>query len=553
MIEIKISILSNINVNSLIKRLSKEHNVYKAPGYANWIGEILEEKSGLNEFSPKGIFVILDGHELLKPYELSYEEVKKTIDMYIGYIERYGNENSDINIFVSNIDIEQRQICSLKEARIEKIIEYYWYQALMDLVEKNSNIYIFDIKNLIEENGRNKFYSKKAWYLGGMKFSSVGEKIIIENLNRCIEAIEGKRKKCLVLDLDNTLWGGVVGEAGIEGIELSDVKEGARYKDFQKRIKEMENLGIILTIVSKNNYNDAIKVIKEHKDMTLKEDDFVLAKINWKTKVDNITQLAQELNIGLDSFVFIDDNPVERESVKSLIPEVYVPNFPVDSSNLEKHIIEVYNNHFLLLKATEEDQKKSEMYKSNIKRNLANKSSNDFNEFLKELETKVNIWKAEDEDIDRIVQLTQKTNQFNLTTIRYNRSQIKEFIYSDKYDVYVTSVEDKFGDNGKVGLIILEKKFNRVELNTFILSCRVMGRYIEDMIIDFIENVYIEKGYNEIITSYIPTERNKPVKTLFERLGYELMALKDNGWKEYRLILNKDKPIRNIYGELNKK
>ncbi len=552
MINIKISILSNINVDPIISKMSKKHDVYETEGYNTWIKEILDDNSGLKRFSPEVVFVLLDGHELLNLYDIDYEEAKYSLDEYLRYIKGYAKKNPETNIFISNLDMEQKRIQSLKEPRIEKLLEGYWYESLVKTMEVIDNIYIFDIKNIVEEIGRNQFYSKKAWYLGGIKFSPIAKKVIVENLNRYIKAVEGKRKKCLVLDLDNTLWGGVVGEDGITGIELSDVKEGARYKDFQKRIKELKELGTVLTIVSKNNHEDGMQVIRNHKDMILKEEDFILAKINWRTKAENIVELAQELNIGLDSLVFIDDNPIERESIKSLIPEVEVPDFPIDSSELEKHILEIYNDNFLALNPTEEDKNKSEMYKSNIKRKQSYEKADDFNEFLKGLETKVSIWKAKDEDVERAAQLTQKTNQFNLTTIRYTISDIKKFIDADDHDVYIGSVKDKFGDNGKVILAILKKESKLVKLDTFIMSCRVMGRFIEDMVVDFIEEKYREKGCEELITSYIPTERNKPVETLFDRLGYEVIDLKDDGSKKYKLNLKMDKPTRNIYGELNK-
>lgn len=551
MIKIKISILSNINVNSIIRKISKDYNIYKSPGYNAWAGELLNKDSGLNKFLPDTVFLILDGHELLNPYTDDLNIIEKNIDTYLGYIEDYSIENPNATIFISNLDIEQRKLQSLKDTRIEKLLEQYWHKELIKIVERVNSVYIFDYKNMVEDVGRNQFYSKKTWYLAGIKFSAIGEKKIIEKITSYINAIEGKRKKCLVLDLDNTLWGGVVGEEGLDGIELSDNKEGARYKDFQRRIKELKNLGIILTIVSKNNHADAIEVIKNHKDMVLREDDFILTKINWDIKANNIRNLAKQLNIGLDSFVFIDDNPIERESVKALIPEVKVSDFPKDSSNLENHIIDIYNNNFLVLNSTYEDSKKTEMYKSNLHRESALSQSNDFNDFLRKLETKVQVWKAREEDINRIVQLTQKTNQFNLTTVRYTELDIKKFIKSSNNDVYVFNVEDRFGDNGKVALIIVEKSLENIELDTFILSCRVMGRFLEDIIIDFIEKKYSKEGYKEIIATYIPTKRNKPVEELFDRLGYKTIELKADGYKKYTLNLEDRLPMREKYGELN--
>ncbi|SHJ67044.1 HAD-IIIC family phosphatase [Paramaledivibacter caminithermalis] len=546
----KISLLSNINIDLLAKKLRRDYEVYKPEGYGVWVQEMLNKNSGLNNYNPDIVFILLDGDELINK-DLDIVYIRKEIDTNIGYIENYIKNNIKTHVFVNNLDLSINKVQSIKDIRVERIIQSYWYEKLWDLNNKYGNFYIFDIKTLIESIGRNEFYSKKLWYLGGIKFSSKGDKLIKKEIDRCVGAFKGQRKKCLILDLDNTLWGGIIGEDGMDRIILSEHKEGARYKDFQKRLKEIKNTGVILAVVSKNNYDDALEVFKNHKHMILNEEDFVLMKINWKSKAENIREIAEELNIGLDSLVFIDDNPVERESIKSQIPEVVVPEFPDDTAELEKFIIDIYNDYFLSIKATEEDKKKTNMYKQNFNREKEMKSTASFEEFLKNLNTKIKIWKAKEDDIERAAQLTQKTNQFNLTTKRYLESDIDRFISSDKYDVYIASIEDKFGDNGKVSLIIIEKNDDKtVKIDTFLMSCRVMGRFIEEQIIDFIEDKYKRKGYEKIISYYYPTRKNKPVETLFEDLGYILVDKDKYGNKSYELLLDKINNERKKYGEL---
>jgi FkbH-like protein len=342
------------------------------------------------------------------------------------------------------------------------------------------------------------------------------EKVLEQYINRCVDSVKGKRKKCMVLDLDNTLWGGVVGEVGMEGIELSDYKEGARYKDFQKKLKEIKDLGIILAVVSKNNFDDAIKVIREHKHMVLKEEDFVALKINWDLKSQNIRDLSEELNIGLDSIVFIDDNPVERESVKRELPEVTVPGFPQDTSELLNFAVELYHNYFYTLDITDEDTVKTEIYRQNMKRRDAQKSSASYEDFLKSLETKIEIRRISAENVQRAAQLTQKTNQFNLTTKRYSEQELLALIDEEGFEGFVAYVSDRFGDNGMVSVVITKRKTDtEIELDTFLLSCRVMGRFIEEQIIGFIEDLYKKSGYKRLVTYYKPTEKNAPVKDFF--------------------------------------
>ncbi|WP_407921090.1 HAD-IIIC family phosphatase [Acetivibrio mesophilus] len=548
MIALKLSILSNINLDSLIGRLSKLYDVYKTEGYGAWIQEIINPDSGLYSFGPDMVFIIIDGEEMCNGQSKS----NSTIDTNISYIEEAVKNNPDITFFVSNIDLWTRKIESVKSGAKERRLEFLWEGGLFLLSSKYRNVYVFDLKSIVEDKGREQFYSKKLWYLGGIKYSMKAEKLLEQQINRCIASAKGIRKKCLVLDLDNTLWGGVVGEGGLEGIELSDYKEGARYKDFQRRLKEIKDLGIILAIASKNNFNDAIKVIREHKHMVLREEDFVALKINWDLKSQNIRNLSQELNIGLDSMVFIDDNPIERESVKRELPEVTVPDFPQDTSELVDFAIELYNDYFYTLNTTDEDTVKTEKYRQNMKRRDAQKSSASYEDFLLSLETKIEIRRLSAENVQRAAQLTQKTNQFNLTTKRYSEQELLAMIGERGFEGFVAYVSDRFGDNGMVSVVITKHKTDsEVELDTFLLSCRVMGRFIEDQIIGFIEDLHKKSGYKKLITYYKPTEKNVPVKDLFERLGYTLLDVDSTGNKKYVLNLGKSSTCsRKEFGEL---
>ncbi len=544
----RLSVLSNINLDSLVGRLSKLNDVYKTEGYGTWVQEIINPNSGLYSFGPQAVFIIIDGEEMFKGQSRN----NSTIDMNINYIEETVKNNPDITFFVSNIDLWTRKIDSAKAGSKERGLEFLWEDGLFLLSRKYRNLYVFDLKSIVEDIGREQFYSKKLWYLGGIKFSMKAEKVLEQYINRCVDSVKGKRKKCMVLDLDNTLWGGVVGEVGMEGIELSDYKEGARYKDFQKKLKEIKDLGIILAVVSKNNFDDAIKVIREHKHMVLKEEDFVALKINWDLKSQNIRDLSEELNIGLDSIVFIDDNPVERESVKRELPEVTVPGFPQDTSELLNFAVELYHNYFYTLDITDEDTVKTEIYRQNMKRRDAQKSSASYEDFLKSLETKIEIRRISAENVQRAAQLTQKTNQFNLTTKRYSEQELLALIDEEGFEGFVAYVSDRFGDNGMVSVVITKRKTDtEIELDTFLLSCRVMGRFIEEQIIGFIEDLYKKSGYKRLVTYYKPTEKNAPVKDFFERLGYSVLDVDSAGNKKYVLDLEKSSiDSRKKFGEL---
>ncbi|MGY4687987.1 HAD-IIIC family phosphatase [Petrotoga sp. DB-2] len=536
-----IGVYSNVTQEGICRKLERVFEDIKKPaGYGNWYLPLLN-----NDIEEDIIFIILDGLELFR----NIEDMEKELSNYINIIEKAVKDNSDKKFFVSSIDVHEDSIHAIKDFNIkDQEIENNWLKHLHKLNNDYPNFFIFDLKELITNVGRKNFYSKKLWYLGGMKFSNFGENMIVEEITKIINALEKSRKKCLVLDLDNTLWGGVVADIGIGNIELSEFKEGARYKDFQKRIKELKELGVLLAICSKNEENYAMDVFEKNKEMVLKNDDFIIKKINWQPKSKNISEIAEELNIGFDSIVFIDDSPFEREEVKSNLPQVIVPEFPEDTSELENFIIDVYKNYFYTINQTEEDKKKTKMYLDNIKRETEKKKSASIDEFLEKLNTKIYLWKLKPENLQRAHQLIHKTNQFNLTTKRYTEKQLQDFMNDPSYEIYVSRVEDKFGDNGTVFLLIAKKDDKKILIDSLIMSCRVMERFIEDRIISYLEDQWFKDGFEEIESTYIKTERNKPVENLFERLGYEV-TYKNENKKVYRLTKT-IKPNRKKIGEL---
>ena len=290
--------------------------------------------------------------------------------------------------------------------------------------------------------------------------------------------------------------------------------------DFQKELLSLWKQGIILAINSKNNFDDAIEVIQKHPNMILKEENFACVKINWDDKVVNLQKIAEELNIGLDSMVFFDDDPINQEYVRESLSEIKVVNLPKDPSRYAQILIEMKD--FEVLKITEEDTKRSRMYLDQKKRKELENKIGDFNEFLKQMNIEVKVKKANSFSIPRISQLTLKTNQFNLTTRRYKEDEVLKFSSSDDNIVECVQVSDKFGDNGIAGTYII-KKMNDEEwiIDTFLLSCRIMGRGVEEiMISQIIENARLS-GIKRIKGEFIPTAKNKPAENFYEKLGFK--------------------------------
>ena len=526
------AILSNVTVASLIDSTYKKvkEEIYTSSGYNTWVQELITAK--FSGSRPEAVFLVLYGRELIGDIASSYwKESKLTLDQYLGTIKTFSEDHKDIPLFVSSLDIQHDRILPLSAPRLEYKIESYWRSALEEI-----GVPILEIAEIARNMGREKFYSKRMWYLGSIPFSMSGEKAIAEEISKAWNALKGKRKKCLVLDLDNTLWGGVIGEDGLQGIELSATKEGSRFRDFQKRIKDLKDQGVLLTIVSKNNEEDAIETIREHPDMVLREDDFVIIKSNWEPKQVNILNIAQELNIGLDSLVFIDDNPIERESVKNALPEVNVPDFPKDSSMLESFAIEISKRYFPIFKLTDEDLNKTNQYKVEQKRNEIKQKSISIEEYLESLEMKKTFRQIDETDITRAAQLTQKTNQFNLTTRRYTESDIWNMIKSEYHQVWIGELEDKFGSYGKVILAIVKLEENTAFIDTFLMSCRVMGRNLEKDFLCKIEKEMISRGKTKIKAEYISTPKNSVVKDFWTENGYTQLN-NNNDNKNYEKYL----------------
>jgi FkbH-like protein len=544
-------LLSNVNVESIARRIAR-HEVHVAQGYGAWTQELANPASGTWVFRPSCVLLVVDGGELLRGHE-ELGQMLAEIDGQLTWIEQAAQRSPEIKVFVSTIDVPPRSLRPLKHGYLERRIEQHWHSRICQLAESRRNVYAFDLKSIVEQTGRAQFYSNKRWYLGGLRFSIAGEKLIAKELERILDAQALTRKKCLLLDLDNTLWGGVIGEEGLEGIELSDTGAGARYKDFQRRLRDLAGMGVILGVVSKNNEADVEEVFEKHEHMVLRKQDFAARRINWSPKAQSIAELAQDLDIGIDSMVFVDDNPVEREAIRAALPEVTVPEFPADTSELCTFAEQLYAELFFVLESTQEDRKRTESYLANARRAAERNSTTSPEEFFSGLRTKISLHRAGEDDIARAAQLTQKTNQFNLTTRRYTEQEVRALARAPCAAVYVASVADKYGDNGKVFVAIVRRlSADTAELETFLMSCRVMGRFIEDQILDEIVRQLRADGVSRLRVQFIPTRKNAPARAFVERLrGGRVISGNAAGAQTWEFDISRDSLVtRPAYAEL---
>ncbi len=530
-----IAILSNVNVEPVISLLDKKCTVFHNEGYGNIFEMLLDQDSSYNKGNIDITFILIDIADMIKECT-GADEAFKVIDEWFETLSLSLKENK--LYFVSDVDYRAVPMWVTQQGQNRVLqIENYWYEQLKKMTISYSNIFIFEYQKLVRKTGRENFYSSKFWYMGKIPYTSKAQKVIVEEIEKVLNLCKREPKKVLLLDLDNTLWGNVVGEEGINGINLSEDNIGAIYKDFQRTIKMIKDTGILLGIVSKNNEKDAMEVIKNHKHMYLKEEDFIIKKINWQPKYLNIIEIAKELNLGLNSFVFIDDNPAERELVASFLKEVTVPEFPKNIEHLSEFAWEIYEKYFKKLRLTDEDKHKTQQYVAEFKRNDIKKQMLSFSDYVKALNIKIACIKDAKDHIQRLHELIQKTNQFNLTGIRYDRAQIMNIVSDNAYKVYLFKAEDKFGDYGIISSVIVSVKDNIPIIELFVMSCRVMGRMIENYIIDYVEKDLKNSGYEEVIAKYIKTEKNKPVQDFYDKLGY-VVTEKHEKELRYRLHLN---------------
>lgn len=524
----KIALLSNITADLIAGKLRRKYDVYVPEGFDTWMQEVINPESSLYSVDLYAVILLLDGTEA-RTWNTAEEGAEK-INLWKQALNELVTNFTSVPVFASTIDIRENRIKSLSERKWKYEFENNWYQNIQSLIESGSNLYCFDLADSIAEIGRRQFYSNKMWYMSSIPYSRDGLNAVVTEIDRVLDAAFCTRKKVISLDLDNTLWGGVIGEEGTEGIELSDHKEGQRYYDFQRQLLEMKNRGILLTINSKNNPEDAEKAIQGHPSMLLRDDDFVSRKINWENKAVNLKAMESELNLTEGSFIFIDDNPVERETVKGECLCALVPDFPTDTTELLSFAEEIWFDYCRPLKVLGEDLKKTQMYHNETKRKQEMGESLNLDDYIKKLEMVVDIHRMRSGELERVTQLINKTNQFNVTTKRYIQTEIEEIAANPDNAIYVVYSSDKYGSSGLISVIILKESEVDVKIDTFLMSCRVMGRKLEYIII----NELAEKYEKRLIGEFIPTAKNAPVKKLYDRLGFTLLS-DNNGHKIYEL------------------
>lgn len=466
------------------------------------------------------------------------EEVKSKISLITNLI-------SDKRIIILTLPQNYQNNWQIKHAELSSAINDFNTIFLRSISSDKANVKVLDINQFFQ----NQMIEKIDW-----RFFFTSQMIINPKLAKPfkkwvkdqLDFISLKRKKCIVLDCDNTLWGGVVGEDGVHGVKLGQDYPGNTFKAFQQLLLMLSQKGIILAVCSKNNLADVQELWNDNPNNLINDKVLSAYRINWQNKAENIKSIADELNIGTDSFVFIDDNPIERGIVKEFLPEVEVPDFPEKPYELVDFFWKVYNKYFSTFELSIEDLKKTDQYKENFFRNESKKVFENMDEYLASLDIVIDIIPANDGNISRLAQMTQKTNQFNLRTQRYTEEDLKMKMNNGSY-IFCANVKDKFGDNGITIECIIDERNEELFLDSYLLSCRILGREIEKITLLSIIQKLTEQTGKPIKAEYIPSTKNTMTKEFLEKVGFILDNETEEGVKEYSFNPDQEIEIKDYY------
>jgi FkbH-like protein len=402
------------------------------------------------------------------------------------------------------------------------------------------NVLLCDIDFLAASVGRGQWFDARLWNLAKCPCRTDYLPVLAQALVDVVLSADGHFIKCVVLDLDNTLWGGVIGDDGLKGIALGEFDEGEAFVAFQKFIRELKRRGIILAVVSKNEHSNAILPFREHPHMVLKEEDISVFVANWDNKADNIRLVQKTLNIGFDSFVFLDDNPFERNIVREFLPQVVVPELPEDPSLYLQALAGL--NLFETASFSEADRQRADQYREEAQRGLVKTHYTNINDYLTSLAMEIKLERFNEFNLPRIAQLIQRSNQFNLMTRRYGEAACEAMMRDPASAALTLTLSDKFGDYGLISVVILKRVEDRLEIDEYLMSCRVLQRGVENFAMNNIFAYAARTGAEKVVGHYIRSAKNEMVKDFFLNFGFEKTSEDEAGNSEWTLATRAFEP-----------
>ncbi|WP_336622135.1 HAD-IIIC family phosphatase [Flavobacterium paronense] len=492
--------------------------------------QVSDPNSELYDFKPEIVIVFQSSHKLLSKYNKLKPETCSSlandeIDS-IGFMLENLSIQLDAKIIYYNYTEIDDAVFGSYALKTESSFLFQLRKLnfeLMQFATENANFYLCDLSTIQNQIGKSNFFQSSIYINTEMVLSLDALPLIASRTLNIIESLNGNFKKCVILDLDNTIWGGIIGDDGIENIQIGSLGIGKAFSEFQYWIKKLKSRGIIIAVCSKNTESVAKEPFEKHPDMVLRLDDISVFIANWENKADNIRQIQNILNIGFDSMVFLDDNPFERNIVRENIPGITVPELPEDPADYLEYLYTL--NLFETVSFSGEDTERTKMYQIEAKRaNIQQKFTNE-EDFLKSLNMVSLVEPFNKFNNPRVAQLSQRSNQFNLRTIRYTDADIEKVCLSDQHFTFTFTLEDKYGDNGLICVIILKQEMEHtLFVDTWFMSCRVLKRTMENFVLNTLVNFGLEHNFTTLKGEYIPTPKNEMVANHYENLGFQKAA-----------------------------
>jgi FkbH-like protein len=550
---LKVALLSSFSIDFIRQPLIVQSflsgidvSIYLA-GFGQYQQEIRDPNSGLYAFSPDVVVLALEGADYLPEIYNNYlDGLSRGFDAtllrlqedYQSLIQTF-REHSAATLLINNFAPPiQRKLGILdgQEVKGQAQLVEQMNESLATFSRKNSSVYAVDYASLVSRHGAMRWYDERMTYYAKAPIAMDMLPHLAGEYVKFCRALTGQTKKCLVIDLDNTLWGGVLGEDGVAGIQLGSVYPGSAYLEFQREILNLHKRGVILAIASKNNASDVEEVFASHRGMLLKRQHFACMQIHWGQKSESLREIARQLNIGLEHIVFVDDNPAEIREVEQNLTMVTTIKLPKQPETFVRTLLE--NGLFDSLAFSAEDRRRAELYRQRDEAETLRERSGSIEDFYRSLDMEVALAQVEKSSLARSAQMTQKTNQFNITTIRFSESELVERMKNPDWLLITTSVRDRFGDNGIVGLMMARFFSGILDIETFLLSCRVIGRGVETAMLAYLCEQAARRGTGTIQGRIIPTAKNVPVRDLFEKHRFEKLDETKTGETRWMLNLN---------------
>ena len=533
-------------LSALVDAFLSAHNIdaeiYEAP-YGLLRQEVLDPTSELYRFRPQFIFLATTRRDLgTLPSPASLKEaVDKAVEAAVGEwtsLWQIVHDRLGCQVIQNNFDAPPWRVFGNLESSHTGAPGNFIAKVNMGLVQQAPRwVSIHDLDGLAASIGRWNWGDERFFHLA--KLPCAPEHLVpyAHNVASLISARLGRSRKCLVLDLDNTLWEGVIGDDGLAGINLGQGDAlGEAFVAFQRYAKSLTERGVILAVCSKNENANAREPFEKHPEMVLRLDDISCFVANWEDKAANIRRIAQDLNIGLDSLVFVDDNPAERSIVRRLVPEVAVPEIPTDPADYVRAVEQ--HRYFEAVSISSEDFKRTEYYRANAERQQTASNVADIDEFLRSLQTRGWIGPVGEIELDRTVQLIGKSNQFNLTTLRHSAADIQRMLASPEWVTRVVKLTDRFGDNGLISVLLARQDGDALAIDTWLMSCRVLKRGVEALLLNSLVAAARECGLRRLTGEYIPTAKNVLAKHHYSNLGFEQFHAGEDGRTQWQLVID---------------